>query len=59
MGQVIDFWTCRPVLDKQPEPCMRCRRCGADLWTITGSGEVRCADCEEPCPYRMQMSNDN
>lgn len=59
MGQVIDFWTYRPVQNKQLEPCLRCRRCGADLWTITEGGEVRCADCEEPCPYRMQMKNDN
>lgn len=59
MGQVIDFWTSRPVPDKHSEHCMRCRRCGADLWTITDRGDVRCADCDEPCPYRMQMKNEN
>lgn len=59
MGQVIDFWTARPLETAQPARCVRCRNCGADLWSITQQGDVRCADCDEPCPYRLQLKNEN
>ncbi len=31
-----------------------CERCGADLWTLTLDGLVRCADCEQIHPWRVQ-----
>jgi hypothetical protein len=55
MGQVIDFWTAR---EYRPAPAQdtkcRCGICGADLWHISKSGEVCCADCDTVCPYRFQ-----
>jgi cyclohexa-1,5-dienecarbonyl-CoA hydratase len=54
MGTVIDFYTARPLppVAKAEARC-RCTLCGADLWHISASGEVCCADCETVCPYRI------
>lgn len=55
MGQVIDFWTAREVSAPASPPALcRCTTCGADLWHVTREGEVCCADCDTPCPYRLQ-----
>ena len=55
MGTVIDFYTARPVPPvAQAEARCRCTLCGADLWHISASGEVCCADCETVCPYRIE-----
>jgi hypothetical protein len=60
MGQVIDFWTTREICAAaQPDTKCRCANCGADLWHISSSGEVCCADCEAVCPYRLQAKNEN
>ncbi|MCP5235524.1 MAG: hypothetical protein H6945_07280 [Zoogloeaceae bacterium] len=54
MGQVIDFRTARVVpTPPPPAPLCRCPVCGADLWHVTGVGEVCCADCDAPCPHRL------
>jgi hypothetical protein len=54
MGTVIDFYTARPVPQAATaEARCRCTICGADLWHISASGEVCCADCETVCPYRL------
>ena len=58
MGQVIDFYTAREFRSPPaPEARCRCGTCGADLWHISKSGEVCCADCETVCPYRLQGSS--
>ncbi|MBI1907199.1 MAG: hypothetical protein HYS20_13355 [Rhodocyclales bacterium] len=60
MGQVIDFWTSREIRPAPPPDAKcRCTNCGADLWHISSSGEVCCADCEAVCPYRLQAKNEN
>lgn len=60
MGQVIDFWTTREIRPAPPPDAKcRCTNCGADLWHISSSGEVCCADCEAVCPYRLQAKNEN
>ena len=54
MGTVIDFYTARPMQTAaKAEARCRCTICGADLWHISASGEVCCADCETVCPYRL------
>ena len=54
MGTVIDFYTARPLPPVAPtEARCRCTLCGADLWHISSSGEVCCADCDTVCPYRI------
>ncbi len=53
MGQVIDFWTAREVTTPAQQASYRCLRCGADLWNILADGSVRCADCEQECPFRV------
>lgn len=59
MGQVIDFWTAREVRPAlAPENKCHCRNCGADLWHIAQSGEIRCADCDEACPHRLLVKNE-
>lgn len=56
MGQVIDFWTaCEVPTPATQPPLCRCPVCGADLWHVTGGGEVCCADCDAPCPYRLRQ----
>ncbi|MDA8257650.1 MAG: hypothetical protein M0Z99_18805 [Betaproteobacteria bacterium] len=58
MGQVIDFRTAREFRPAPvPEARCRCGTCGAELWHITQSGEVCCADCDTVCPYRLQESS--
>ena len=55
MGTVIDFYTARPVRPRaQAEARCRCTLCGADLWHISASGVVCCADCDTVCPYRIE-----
>lgn len=57
MGLVIDFHTARPWVPARPaEARCRCTLCGADLWHISASGEVCCADCETVCPYRIDAT---
>ena len=57
MGTVIDFYTARPVPAAAPaEAHCRCTLCGADLWHISASGEVCCADCDTVCPYRIDAT---
>lgn len=54
MGQVIDFCTARTIhATTSLQAKCRCGRCGADLWTILEDGQVQCADCEQPCPFRL------
>lgn len=55
MGQVIDFWSARvlPSVMLAEAKC-RCSNCGSDLWHVSRSGEVCCADCDEACPLRLQ-----
>lgn len=58
MGQVIDFSAARgersaPIAKSK----CRCGICGADLWHISESGEVCCADCDTVCPYRIQTDS--
>ena len=58
MGTVIDFYTARPVRPAvKAEARCRCTLCGADLWHISASGEVCCADCETVCPYRIEAAS--
>ena len=52
MGQVIDFRLARPLRAPPSQAFYRCARCGADLWNILADGRVRCADCEQECPFR-------
>lgn len=60
MGQVIDFWSAKEIRPPlAPEMKCRCQNCGADLWHISRSGEVHCADCDEVCPFRLQVKNEN
>lgn len=55
MGQVIDFWSSKEIRPPMAtETKRRCENCGSDLWNIDCSGQARCADCEEPCPLRLQ-----
>ena len=58
MGTVIDFYTARPLPQvAKAEARCRCTLCGADLWHISASGEVCCADCETVCPYRIDATS--
>jgi hypothetical protein len=58
MGTVIDFYTAREVRPTAPASARcRCGICGADLWHISASGEVCCADCETVCPYRIEPAS--
>jgi hypothetical protein len=60
MGQVIDFWSARELPPAMPpEAKCRCANCGSDLWHVSRSGEVCCADCDEVCPLRLQAKNEN
>jgi hypothetical protein len=59
MGQVIDFWSAqelRPSISAETK--CRCTNCGADLWHICSDGEICCADCDAPCPYRLQRRDE-
>jgi len=53
MGQVIELRPARAARPPAPPALYRCARCGADLWNLYADGHVRCADCEEECPFRM------
>ncbi len=58
MGTVIDFYTARALPRVAPaEARCRCTLCGADLWHISASGEVCCADCDTVCPYRIDATS--
>ncbi len=58
MGTVIDFYTARPLAPvAKVEARCRCTLCGADLWHISATGEVCCADCETVCPYRIDATS--
>ena len=58
MGAVIDFYTARPLASvAKAEARCRCTLCGADLWHISASGEVCCADCDTVCPYRIDATS--
>ena len=52
MGQVIEFRPARAACPPASAALYRCARCGADLWNLYADGHVRCADCEEECPFR-------
>ena len=52
MAQVIDLSRARPHPVPPSQASYRCARCGADLWHILADGRVRCADCEQECPFR-------
>lgn len=58
MAQRIDCWTTQ---DLRPDPApgakCRCTNCGADLWHISQSGEVSCADCDEPSTRHCLLQN--
>ncbi len=57
MGQVIAFRPA-PAPSTPPSPALyRCTRCGADLWNILADGSIRCADCEQECPFRLADRN--
>lgn len=59
MAQVIDFRTRREVQPPaSPDRKMCCTRCGADVWTILQGGQVCCSDCEETCPYRINLTHE-
>ena len=59
MGQVIELRP--PQKDRRPssQTIYRCARCGADLWTLLADGQVRCADCEQECPFRVVTGDEN
>lgn len=59
MGQVIDLRTARPLPPQPLQPGLRCPTCGAELWRITYAGEVRCADCDSPTPYRLHFKDES
>jgi uncharacterized Zn finger protein (UPF0148 family) len=52
MGQVIEFRPARASGAPAPGALYRCARCGTDLWNLLADGTVRCADCEQVCPFR-------
>ena len=55
MGQVIEFRPARAVRAPAANALYRCGRCGADLWNLLANGRVRCADCEQECPYHAVL----
>lgn len=52
MGQVIELRRSRAVRETASNAVYRCARCGTDLWNLLADGRVRCADCEQECPFR-------
>ena len=52
MGQVIEFRPARAAREPVSPALYRCARCGTDLWNLLADGRVRCADCEQECPFR-------
>ena len=52
MAQIHYFRTTPSAEPSAPK--RSCERCGADLWTLTLDGTVRCADCEQVHPWRVQ-----
>ena len=57
MGEVIELFPAR-AFRATPSPVLyRCARCGADLWNILADGRVRCADCEQECPFHAVDRN--
>lgn len=59
MTQVVSCWSLREMYPElTPEMKCRCTNCGADLWHISQSGEVFCADCDEPSTQHSVIKND-
>lgn len=59
MAQLIDCWAVREARpDVSSGMKCHCANCGADLWHISRSGEVSCADCDEPSNQHVLIRND-
>ena len=52
MAQIHYLRAAPTAVPASPKRC--CERCGADLWTLTLDGAVRCADCEQIHPLLVQ-----
>lgn len=62
MAQIIEFRAMQHRLQSRlpldaAKKC--CSRCGADVWHISESREVFCADCDEVCNLRLQVKNEH
>lgn len=66
MAHIIEFRTMQSRLRPQPQSGLPmrtakkcCARCGADVWHISESGEVFCADCDQVCNLQLQNKNEH